>query len=122
VTRSAAVIVIAIALAAYGIYTALFLPAMLVGPPVPLLLLGFSLQAVLAIVAAVGVWTGRSWAGVAVVVLGVSIAATQLFEVILGIVPYLRAIAVAFLAIIGAVVMAAFIGRQSGAAGLSAQA
>jgi len=116
------VIVIAIALAAYGIYTALFLPAMLVGPPVPLLLLGFSLQAVLAIVAAVGVWTGRSWAGVAVVVLGVSIAATQLFEVILGIVPYLRAIAVAFLAIIGAVVMAAFIGRQSGAAGLSAQA
>jgi hypothetical protein len=44
--RSAASLLLAIVLAGYGIYRALFVPTMLVGPPVPLLLIGFLLQAV----------------------------------------------------------------------------
>lgn len=110
-TRAGALRLIAIALAAYGVYTALYLPGMLVGPPTPLLLIGFIAQAVCALAAAVGVWSGRSWAAVIVVLLGISITATQLFEVLLGIVPYLRAVLIAVLAIVGSVVLAGYVRR-----------
>ena len=56
--RSTALLLIAIALVVFGIYRALFIPGMLIGPPVPLLLTGFLLQAVFGIVAGVGVWRG----------------------------------------------------------------
>jgi len=95
----------------YGIYTALYIPAMLVGPPVPLLLIGFIAEAVFAIAAAVGMWTRQPWASVVVLLLGVSIAATQVFEILLGIVPYLRAVLIAVLAIVGALLLAQYINR-----------
>lgn len=113
--RSTALLLIAVALAGYGVYIAGYVPGMLVGRPVPLLLIGFVLQAVCAIAAAVGVWRGQPWAAVAVVLLGLSIAATWLVEAfVLGIVAYLYALLVAVLAIVVAVIIAAYLNRQPG--------
>lgn len=109
--RSTALLVIAIALAVFGIYRALYVPGMLVGPPVPLLLLGFLLQTVFGIGAAVGVWRGATWAPVATVLLGASVAATALFEVLLGTIAYLRALLDAAVAIIFTVLLAAYVRR-----------
>ncbi len=104
--------IVALMLAGYGIWTALYIPAMLVGPPAPLLLICFIVQAVAALVAAVGCWQGGAWAALPVLVLGGTIAATQLIEVLLGIVPYLRAVLLAVLAIVAALLLVAFIRRE----------
>ena len=113
--RSTALLLIAVALAGYGVYIAGYVPAMLLGQPVPLLVIGFVLQVVCALAAAVGVWRGRSWAAVVVVLLGLSIAATWLIEAfVLGIVAYLHALLVAVLAIVVAVIIAAYVNRQHG--------
>lgn len=111
--RSTALLLIALVLAVFGIYRALYVPGMLMGPPVPLLLVGFVLQAVLGIVAGVGVWRGATWAPLAIVLLGASVAATALFEVILGIIAYLRALLDAAVAIIVTILLAAYV-RQAG--------
>jgi hypothetical protein len=98
--RSTTLFVIAIAPAGYGVYAASLVPAMLVGPTVPALLIGF-LQAVGAFAAALGVWRGLRWAAGARVLLGVCIGGTWLFEgFILGIVAYLYALAIAVIALI----------------------
>jgi hypothetical protein len=111
--RSTTLLLIAVALAGYGVYAASHVPAMLVGSPVPALLIGFVLQAVCALAAALGVWRGRRWAAVAVVLLGVSIAGTWLIEgFILGIVAYLYALLVAAIALILTLVIAAYVNRQ----------
>ena len=113
--RSTALLLIAVALAGYGVYSAGYVPAMLVGWPVPLLVIGFVLQAVCALVAAVGVWRGQSWAAGVVVLLGVCIAATWLIEAfVLGIVAYLYALLVAVLAIVVALIIAAYVSRRHG--------
>lgn len=113
--RSTASLLIVVALAGYGVYIARYVPVMLLGQPVPLLLIGFVLQAVCALAAAVGVWQGRSWAAGVVVVLGVSIAATWLVEgFVLGLVAYLHALLVAVLAIVVALIVAAYVKRQRG--------
>jgi hypothetical protein len=110
VNRSTALLLIAIALAGNGVYRALYIPAMLVGPPVPLLLIGFLLQAVFGIVAGVGVWRGARWAPLAIVLLGASIAATALIEgFVLWIVAYLRALLEAAVAIIVTLLIAAYV-------------
>ena len=111
--RSTALLLIVVALAVYGVYAASYVPAMLVGPAVPALLIGFVLQAVCALAAAFGVWRGRPWATTALVLLGVSIAATWLFEAfILGIVAYLHALLVAVIAVVVTLVIAAYVKRQ----------
>jgi len=111
--RQTTLLVIAVALAGYGVYAASFVPAMLVGPSVPALLLGFVLQAVCAFAAALGVWRGQRWAAGAVVLLGVTIAGTWLFEgFILGIVAYLYALLVAVIALIVTLVIAAYVSRR----------
>src|SRR5580700_10529346 len=93
-------LLIAVALAVYGVYAASFLPALLVGS-LPALLIGFFLQAGCALAAALGVWRGGRWAAGAVVLLGISVAATWLFEgFILGIVAYLHASLVAVIALL----------------------
>lgn len=113
--RSTGLSLIAVALAGYGVYIASYVIAMLLGRPVPLLLIGFVLQAVCALAAAFGVWRGQSWAAAMVVLLGVSIAATWLMEAfILGIVAYLHALLVAVLAIVVALIIAAYVNRQPG--------
>jgi hypothetical protein len=111
--RSTTRLLIAGALAVYGVYAASYVPAMLVGASGPALLIGFVLQAVCALAAALGVWRGGRWAAGAVVLLGVSIAATWLFEgFILGIVAYLRALLVAVIALLMTFIIAAYINRR----------
>ncbi len=111
--RSTALLLIAVALAGYGVYIAAYVPAMLLGQPMPLLLIGFVLQAACALAAAVCVWHRQPWAAGMVVLLGVSIAATWLVEAfVLGIVAYLHAILVAVLAIVVAWIVAAYVNRQ----------
>lgn len=113
--RSTALLLIAVALAGYGVYIASYVPALLCSPPVLLLLIGFVLQAVCALAAAVGVWRGQSWAAGVVVLLGVSIAATWLIEgFVLGITAWLHALLVAVLAIVVALIIAAYLNRQRG--------
>jgi hypothetical protein len=111
--RSTTLLLIAIALAGYGIYRALFIPAMLVGPPVPLLLVGFLLQVMSGIVAGVGVWRGARWAAVAIVLLGASIAATALIEgFILGILAYLRALLEGVAALVVTFLLGAYVNGE----------
>lgn len=111
--RSTALLLIAVALAGYGLYIAAFVPAMLIGPPVPLLLIGFVLQAVFGIAAAFGVWRRRPWAAAATVLLGIFVAATWLVEgFVLGIVAYLHALLVAILAIVVALILAVYVRRR----------
>jgi hypothetical protein len=109
--RSTVLMLIAFALAVFGIYRAVYVPGMLVGLPVPLLLVGFLLQAVFGIIAAVGVWRGATWAPLVILLLGASVAATALFEILLGIIAYLRALLDAVVAIIVTVLMAAYVRR-----------
>jgi TRAP-type C4-dicarboxylate transport system permease large subunit len=111
--RSTTRLLIIVALAVYGVYAASFLPALLVGGSVPALLIGFALQAVCALAAALGVWRGGRWAAGAVVLLGICVAATWLFEgFILGIVAYLRALLVAVIALLITFIIAAYLNRE----------
>ena len=79
----------------------------------PLLVICFIAQVVCALAAAIGLWTGQRWAAAAVGLLAASIAATQLIEVLLGILPYLRAVLVAVMAIVAALLLAAYVGRSA---------
>jgi hypothetical protein len=103
---------VALALTAYGVYTALHLPAMFVGPSMPLLIVCFIAQSVCAVGAGIGIWTGRPWAAAAALLLAAAITATQLIEVLLGILPYVRAVLVSVLAIVAALMLAADIKRD----------
>jgi hypothetical protein len=106
-------LVIAVALAGYGVYVASYVPGILVGPPVPVLLIGFVLQAVCALVGAIGVWLGSRWAPGVVVLLGVSIAGTWLCEAfVLGIVASLRALLIAVIAVGITLIVAVYLNRQ----------
>jgi hypothetical protein len=111
--RSTALQLIAVALAAYGLYHAFYAIAMLRGPTSPLLLLAFALQAAIAILAAVGVWRHESWAGAMLILLGASIAVTVLVEAfVLGIVAWLYALLIAVLAISIAFLLSAYVNRS----------
>ena len=111
--RSITLILIAVALAGYGVYAASYVLPMLTGPAMPALLVAFVLQAVCALAAAFGVWRHQRWAAGVVVLLGVCIAGTWLFEAfVLGIVAYLRALLVAVLAIILALAVARYLNGQ----------
>ena len=94
-TRSGTRTIVTVALAGYGVYVASYLPGMLPGQASPGLVALFFIQALCAIVAAGGVWGRRPWAASAVLALGVAIATTSVIEgFLLGIVPYLRVLAV----------------------------
>ncbi len=94
-SRSGIRTIVTVALAGYGLYIATYLPAMLPGPAAPGLVALFAIQTFCAIAAAVGVWRRRPWAADAVLALGVAIATTSVIEgFLLGIVPYLRVLAV----------------------------
>jgi len=111
--RPTARLLIAVALLGYGVYCTSLVFGMLFGAASLLLLVGFVCQALFAFVAAFGVWGGQHWAASVVVMLGISIAATWVFEgFVLQIVGYLYALLVAFLAIVLALVLAAFLRRD----------
>src|SRR5579871_5106128 len=101
--------VIAVLFFAYAIYTASFVPALVVAP-VPILLVGTLAKAILACAAAIGIWTRQRWAGTAVILTGVAIAAVWLLEAFaLGIVPYLYAVGAAVMAVGVTVAIATFL-------------
>jgi hypothetical protein len=111
--RSTALLLIAIALLAYGLYHAIYAIAMAPGPASPVLLLAFLLQAVLAIAAAAGVWQRRSWAASVLLLLGISIAATALIEAfVLGIIAWLYALLIAVAALAIALLLGAYVNRS----------
>ena len=113
--RSTALILIALALAGYGVYTGSYVPGLLVGQSALPLLICFVLQTVLALAAAIGVWRRQSWAPGVVVALGVAVAATSLVEAfVLGIVAYLHALLVAVLAMVIVVIVSAYLNRRRG--------
>jgi hypothetical protein len=113
VKRDAGYIVIAVVLVAYGIYRALYIPPLLVGPPMPLLVVGFVAQAVLGVLAGVSVWAGAGAAALLVVLLGATVAATALIEsFVLGIIPYLRALLEAVVAVVLALLVAGYLGAR----------
>ena len=112
--RSSALILIALALAGYGLYIGSYVPGMLVGQSALLLLICFVLQTVLALAAAIGVWRGQSWASGVVLALGVAVAVTSLIEAfVLGIIAYLYALLVAVVAMVVVVIISAFLNRRS---------
>jgi len=107
-------LLIALGLVAYGVYHALYAIAMLPGPVSLLLFLGFALQAVLAILAAFGVWRRQRWAAAALLVLAASIAATALVEAfVLGILGWLYALLIAITAIVVALLLGAYLDRSA---------
>jgi len=110
--RSTTLVVIAIALAAYGLYAlSLLLPILGVSASL-VLLIGLALQAFCGLVAAFGVWRGASWAPAVIALLGISVAGTWLCEAfILGIVAYLYALAAAALALVIAILLAMIVRR-----------
>ena len=111
--RRTALLLIAIALAAYGAYHAIYAIAMLPVPASALLLLAFALQAALAILAAVGVWREHRWAATALLLLGASIAVTALVEAfVLGIIGWLYALLTAITAIVIALLLGAYVNRS----------
>ena len=111
--RHTALLLIAIALVAYGVYHAFYAITMLFAPASPLLLLAFALQAALAILAAVGVWRRQRWAAAALLLLGASIAATALVEAfVFGIIAWLYALLIAIAAIGIAVLLGTYVKRS----------
>jgi hypothetical protein len=105
---------IAIALMAFGLYHALYLPGMLAGRPVPLLFACFLLQAVFGIAAGIGVWSGAGWASFAIVLLGATFVATELIEgFVLGIVPYLRVLLEVVVAVVVTYLLATFVASRA---------
>ena len=111
--RHTGLLLIAIALAAYGSYHALYAIAMLPAPASPLLWVAFALQAVLAILAAVGVWRHQRWAAAALLLLGAAISATALVEAfVLGSIGWLYALLIAIAAILIAVLLGAYVNRS----------
>ena len=109
--RVTTLLLVALSLVGYGIYRGLHVPALLVGPPAPpLLLIGILLQAAFGIAAGLGVGLGARWSPLVIVLLGASAAATALLEgFVLGIEAYLRALLEAVSAIIVAVLLAAYV-------------
>jgi len=113
VERSTALLMLAIALAAYGVYHALYAIAMLPVPASLLLLIGFALKAAFAILAAIGVWRDRPWAATALLLLGASIAVTALIEAfVLGMIGWLVALLIAIAAIVIALLLGAYVSRS----------
>jgi len=115
VERSTALLLIAVALGGYGLYHAFYAITMLLARPASLLLLlAFALQAVLAILAAVGVWRRQRWAGSTLLLLGATIAATALIEAfVLGIIAWLHALLIAVAAILIALLLAVYVSQRA---------
>jgi hypothetical protein len=111
VERRTGRLLLALGLAGYGAHRALTAIAMLPSATSPPMLLAFALEAVLAILAAFGVWRERDWAAGAVLGLGLAIALTALIEVLLGVLGWLIALLIAIAAVAAALLLGAWLRR-----------
>jgi hypothetical protein len=112
--RRTALMLIALALAVYGGYRLLYAVTMLPATDSPFMLIAFGVQAVLAILAAIGVWRQQRWAAAALLLLGASIAMTALVEAfVLGIIAWLYAILLGIVAIAVALLLGAYVNRSA---------
>jgi hypothetical protein len=111
VERRTGTLLLALALAGYGAHRALTAIGMLPAPTSLLMLLAFALEALLAILAAGGVWRERDWAAGALLGLGLAVALTALIEVLLGVLGWLIALFVAVAAIAVALLLGAWLRR-----------
>src|SRR4029450_11905227 len=108
--RATALLLIALTLAAYGVYRASFVFALLVAPGSLVLLVAFALEMVLAVAAAVCVWRRQPWAPTALVLLGAAIAATALLEgFVLGVIGWLYALLIALAAVVVALLLGGYV-------------
>ena len=99
-------VVLCLALLVLGVHRGLLAVAGLPSGE-PLLVALLAAQAVAALAAAAGLWLRRSWGAVALVVLGVVLAAASLVEgFVFGIRAPLGALALAILAVLGALALA----------------
>ena len=97
---------IAVLLAAFGLWTGLNGAVLLMSGGTPLLMLLFIAQGVVALVAAYGAARAAGWAPGLLLVLGGLVAVTVLIEAfVLGILPWLYAVLIAVIAIVLAVVV-----------------
>jgi hypothetical protein len=114
--RTTSLYLIALFLVVYGLYH--LLNGLAVGSVgrTPVLAILFLLQGVLGIGAAYGTWRSQPWTPQALLALGVVVAATALIEAfILGIIGWLWALLIAVVAIVVAMLLAAYVqgARQS---------
>ena len=101
---------IAIGFFLYALYSASFVPGMVVAPAVPILLIGAIAKTALAFACGIGIWMGRSWAPALVVLTGIVVAVLWLiYGFVIGIVAYLYGIAMATVAILVALFVAAYV-------------
>jgi hypothetical protein len=113
VERQTGLLLIAIALAAYGSYHALYAIAMPPALASPLLWVAFALQAVLAILAAVGVWRHQRWAAAALLLLGAVVAGRALVDgFVVGSIGWLYALLIAIAALVIALLLGAYVNRS----------
>ena len=112
--RPLALLLIAVGLVVYGIYRALYVPALLAAPPAPALLVGFVLQALFGIVAGIGVALGARWSALLIVLVGAATVLTVFVEAfVLGIVAYLRALLEILVAVAASLLLAAYVRRAA---------
>lgn len=106
---------IAVLLAAFGLWTGLNGAVLLVSGGTPLLMLLFIAQGVLALVAAYGVARAAAWAPPLLLLLGALVAATLLIEAfVLGILPWLYAVVIGAVAIVLAIVVGGLVRGAGG--------
>lgn len=111
--RPALLKLIGVVFAIYGIYRALLLPALFVGPTEPALLACLLIETIAAFAAAIGLWRDDRWAPIATIVLGAAIAATALVEAaFFGIIALDRAILTGVVAVLVAIAIAMFASRR----------
>ena len=104
--------IIALGFLLYGLYNALLLPAMLVAPTSPILLVGTIAKTALAAMSAFGIWTRKPWAPAAIVLTGIVVAVLWLlYAFVLGIVAYLYALAIAVVAVVITIAVAVYVQR-----------
>lgn len=113
-SRDPLTVLIVVGLIVYAVYIGSYVPPMLVGTPPILVLIGFVAQTVAALMGGVGTWWHRSWAPLAIVVLGVAIAATAIVEgFLLGLIALNHALLTAVIGLAVTIVTALYVGRGS---------
>ena len=109
--RDTSLVAIAIALAAWGVFRALYLPGLVSDLSTPLFAC-YLMQAVFGIVAGIQTWRGFPRAPVAIVALFASIALTGAIEIALGVVPWLYALIGAVAALVVGLLLSRFVASR----------